>query len=257
MYLVLVVGHLQIIHHVHILDDAHLLFLRGEPSLVVIVEIVGERVGDIIVQVEVAGVRAPHAVRCLMVQQQTERLRLVALVAQPVERQVGDDVRDVALPLNSLAVVNECRVVVVSLACENIPVVEARRIARQVPFPHHAGLIAGFLQQFGEGLLAAVKGARVVGEPVLMTVLAREQAGSRRSRERVGHEALGKPHAMVGYPVDVGGLSKSVVVSADGLVRMVVTHDVDDVHRLFLTVSMAVTVGCVGHRRCYRHACKR
>ena len=179
MDLVLMVGHLQVVDDIHILDDAHLLFLCGESSLIVVVEVVGQGINHVVIKVEVAGVRVPDAVRSLVVEQETEGLRLVALVAHPVYGEVGDDVGDVSLSLYFLAIVDERRIIVVALSGQDVPVVEAGGIARQMPFAHDASLVAGLLQQLWEGLLAAVEGTRVVGESVFMAVLAGEQTGAR------------------------------------------------------------------------------
>ena len=178
--LVLVVGHLEVVDHVHILDDAHFLLLGRQAPLIVVVEIVGKRIGHVVVEVEVARVGTPHAVGGLVVEEQAEGLRLVALVAHPVYGQVGDDVGHVALSLHGLSIVDEGGIVVVALTGEDVPIVEACWVAGEVPLADDAGFVAGLLQQFWKGLLAAVKSARVVGEPILVAVLAREQTGSRR-----------------------------------------------------------------------------
>ena len=185
--LVLVVGHLErqrddgaVFQDVHILDDAHFLLLGRQAPLIVVVEIVGKRIGHVVVEVEVARVGTPHAVGGLVVEEQAEGLRLVALVAHPVYGQVGDDVGHVALSLHGLSIVDEGGIVVVALPREDVPIVEACWVAGEVPLSDDAGFVAGLLQQFWKGLLVAVKGARVVGEPILVAVLAREQTGSRR-----------------------------------------------------------------------------
>ena len=107
-----------------------------------------------------------------MVQQQAERPVGVALVLQPVEGQVGGDVGGVAGDDAALAVIYKGRVVVLALSDEDVPVVEAGRVGGQVPLADDRCLVAGLAQELGEGLLAAVEGAGVVGESVLVAVLA-------------------------------------------------------------------------------------
>ena len=51
-------------------------------------------------------------------------------------------------------------------------------------------------------------------------------------RHRVGHEAVGEPCPVLGYPVDVWRLYEMVVVGTDSLIRVVIAHDVDNVHWL-------------------------
>ena len=62
----------------------------------------------------------------------------------------------------------------------------------------------------------------------------------------VGHEALREDHARIRQPVDVRGLDQAVPVGADGLIRVVVAHDVDDVERFagFLPVCAGFLPVC-------------
>ena len=102
-----------------------------------------------------------------------------------------------------------------------------------MPLAHDGRLVAGPLEQLGEGLLRAVeRGAEgVVGVAVGVGVLAREHAGAARAAQRVGHEAVGEADALIGDAVEVGRRGVTVVVAAHHLRRVVVGHDVEDVHR--------------------------
>ncbi len=50
-----------------------------------------------------------------------------------------------------------------------------------------------------------------------------------RCTDGVGDARMIEPHALLGNPVNIGGLDQAVVVGRDGLVRMVIRHDEDDV----------------------------
>ena len=102
-----------------------------------------------------------------------------------------------------------------------------------MPLAHDGRLVAGPLEQFGEGLLRGVerRAEGVVGVAVGVGVLAREHAGAARTAQRVGHEAVGEAHPFAGDAVEVGRRGVAVVVAAHHLRRMVVGHDVEDVHR--------------------------
>ena len=102
-----------------------------------------------------------------------------------------------------------------------------------MPFSYHGGFVSALLQEFGDGLLAAVEDAVfVVGESVLVAVLAGEQAGPGGAAQGVGHETVGKAASLFGQTVDGGSLHVAAVVRAHRLVRVVVAHDVDYVELL-------------------------
>ena len=173
MNLPFLIGHFKVVDHIHVLHDAHFLEGGGFAGGVVVIE--GFRQGEshVVKGAQVLQIRHPAAVRSLVVQEQAEGL--IGLPAiQPVQRHIGGDVGAVALAHHLFPVPDEDGVVIVALAGEDVPVVEARGIAHQVPFAHHGRLVAARLQQFGQGLLAAVEDAVfVVGEAVLVAVLAR------------------------------------------------------------------------------------
>ena len=191
-----------------------------------------------------------------VVQQQAERFLGIALVLEPVEGQVGGDVGGVAGDDAALAVIYKGGVVVLALSDEDVPVVEAGGVGGQVPLADDSGFVAGLAQELWEGLLAAVEGAGVVGESVLVAVLAGEQAGPAGTADGVGHEALREDHARIRQPVDVRGLDQAVPVGADGLIRVVVAHDIDDVERFagFLPVCFRGILSASGtYRAGYGH----
>ena len=127
---------------------------------------------------QVASIGHPCAVRCLMMQKQTERLAYISPALKPVECKVGSHVGGITLALHFLSVANESGVIIVALSNEHIPMVEACRLRCQVPLANDRSLIALLLQELGECLLAAVERRAVVGETVGEAVLAGEHTGT-------------------------------------------------------------------------------
>ena len=181
--LLLFVSHLQVIDHVHVLDDAHLLLLGSEPSLIIIIECLWQRIFAVIVEVKVTSVGIPHAMWRLMMQQQAERLLLVAFLRKPVQRKIGGDVRDIPLPPDSISIADKVGIVIVALSDKDVPVVKARRDRNKMPFADHGCLISRLLQQLGESLLRRVKPPCVIGESIGMAMFARQHTGTGRAAE--------------------------------------------------------------------------
>ena len=181
VYLILLVGELKVVHKIHILNYRHLLRCRGHSSVVIVVEILGQREIPVAEKPEVAGIGHPCPVRCLVVQQQAERLLLVAYTVEPLYCKVGGYVGGIALAAHCVAIVYECGVIVVALPYQYIPVVEAGRFGNKMPFANDGCLVAALLQQFGECLLRTVETAGIVSESVSVAVLACKHAGTARA----------------------------------------------------------------------------
>ena len=125
------------------LEDAHLVLAgRGGPSRVVVEE--GLRFGNlqVIEGAEVAQGRFPAPVGRLVLAHQHERLVGIALLLEPLEAQVGYDVRSVPDVLNLLAVLLHARVVIRALAIEDFIAVESGRIGLQVPLANQGCAVA-------------------------------------------------------------------------------------------------------------------
>ena len=106
-----------------------------------------------------------------MVIEQREGLVGVA-PAQPVDREVGDQVRDVACMLDALSHFDEQGVVIGPLAGQDFPIVEAGGLGLEVPLADHGCLVTRLSQQLGKGLLRAVEGISVAALAVDVAVLA-------------------------------------------------------------------------------------
>ena len=171
--------------------------------------------------------------RCgrLVLAHQQERLRLVA-VLQPVDARIRDDVGGIALVLHLLAVVDHRRVVVHALARQDVPLVEAGRIGDEVPLADDRRLVAGAVQQLGERDLRAVEPAvGVVVEAVAVGVFPGQDRGPAGPADGIRHDAAVESHPFPGQAIDVRRLDQParIVVSADGLIGMVVAEDEEDV----------------------------
>ena len=110
--------------------------------------------------------------------------------------------------------------------------VETLRIAYQVPFTNHGCLVAILLEKFRESQLVPVKGGRVVDEYVGMTMLAGKHTSTARTTDIVGYKTVCKTYTFITDAVDVRCVDVALVVRTDGLIRMVIAHDIDDVHLL-------------------------
>lgn len=63
-------------------------------------------------------------------------------------------------------------------------------------------------------------------------MLTRENDGSGRGADRVGHEGPVKDHSFFGKPVDVGGLVPVRSIRGDRLVGVIIGKDEENVQRL-------------------------
>ena len=232
MDLILLIGHLEVINNIHILDDAHLLLSRSRPTRIIVVEVFGQRKGHIVVKPQVAGVGHPSTMRRLVMQQEAEGFILVPLVAEPIQRQVSRDVGGIAFDLPLLAIINESRIVVIALTYQDVPIIETGRIGGQVPLPDHRRLVTCLAQQLREGLLRAIKGVLVIDKAILVAMLSRQHAGPAGSTDGIGHKTIGETNAILSDTVDVGCLDVTPIIGTQCLKRMVIRHDVEDVQRL-------------------------
>ena len=62
-----------------------------------------------------------------------------------------------------------------------------------------------------------------------MAVLAGNDRGAARAADGIDGKAVVKPHASFRQPVEIGSLVDLAAVSADGVRRVIITHDVEDV----------------------------
>src|SRR5213078_4593207 len=89
----------------------------------------------------------PGAMRRLVMEHEKEWLDARAM-RDEVDAQIGDDVGDVTPGERGFRRRRvELRTVIDSLPRHNLPAIEPHRIAAEVPFPDHAGIVAAALEQ--------------------------------------------------------------------------------------------------------------
>ena len=98
-----------------------------------------------------------------------------------------------------------------------------------MPFAHNCGLVARLLQKFRQRLLTAVEPDSIVNDSVEMAVLARQDNCSAWRADAVGAETVVESYASGGKSVDIWCLVNSTSIRTDGVRRMVVAHDEDDI----------------------------
>ena len=131
----------------------------------------------------------PLPVRRLVVEHQEEGPVPRAL-ADEVDPEVGDHVGDVAPGVGLLAGRGvEHGVVVDALAGQDLPAVEARRVAPEVPLADHAGVVAGGLEELRHRRLRAVEAVED-GDAVPVGVGAGQDRRPARRADRVRDEGV-------------------------------------------------------------------
>ena len=176
--------HFAVVVERHVFADFHFGESGGLATGVVIVEIGRKFEGFIFEFVQILQFGEPVAVAGFVVHEESEGLVFVARLIEPVNGFVSDNVREVAFYHIGTVGIVEVRVVIVALCGEDVPMVETGGTAHEVPFTDQRGLIAGFLEQLGHGLLRAVEDAvLVVGKSVFVGVLTGEHAGTRGAAE--------------------------------------------------------------------------
>ncbi len=103
-----------------------------------------------------------------MLAHEKKRLIVGTCVFQPIERLIGDKIGDVAIVLARAVFGDELGLVVIPLAWKDAPVVEALRLAHEVPFADDGSLVARGLQEFGQGDLMTIEGIEVIAEVAVL-----------------------------------------------------------------------------------------
>ncbi len=203
-------------------------------------EVVGEGVRDrdlaVGIQAGMPVVRFPGTVRGLVPDQEAPRIAAVER-AEPADGEVGDEVGGVAgfdpEPVGG----QEPGVVVLALVDERVPVVEPLRVVgdpvglavAHVPLADESGPVAGVPQRRDEGRLAGVDRGVEGADPVDVAVGAGQQGRPARCAERVGREEVLEPDPGLADRVDVGRGVDHRPVGADGVGRVVVAEEEQDV----------------------------
>jgi hypothetical protein len=187
----------------------------------------------------VARGRFERCMRGLVREIQEIGLVRVAPVGEPVERIIGELVRDVARLRHGRAIdVEEARTpediarTVIALSRKADPAVEpgARRgaVAAHVPFSDQGGLITCALQPLGEQLGACGQRHIVVDDAVTTHRPPGEQRRPARRTQRGRHERIPEPYAFARQPVHVRGLQLGPY-DPQRIEALIVGDDDDDV----------------------------
>src|SRR6266487_1748987 len=115
------------------IGDAHGRFGRSAgASAIIVIKRVWLWNGHIIVEMSVLLVRLPRTMRCFVVIAEEERL-LLRPILHKINGHVGNEVGRIAFQLLLSACVDENRIVIKALARQDVPVIEASRIAAEMP----------------------------------------------------------------------------------------------------------------------------
>lgn len=174
------------------------------------------------------------------------RLVLGHFVLQDVKDEFGDLVSHVRVRvLDILSVLDELRLVILTLTLQNVPVIETMLGKRiQVVLADDTGVVTISLHGFGERPLAFIERRLTVVvllEAVDVAVLRGHHDGACRAAQRVGDKGFIESHAFVGKSIDMRRVDVHVIVSADCLHRVVIRHHEQDVRllgRIFLLVVL-------------------
>ena len=101
-----------------------------------------------------------------------------------------------------------------------------------MPFTHDRGLVAILLEDLGHGNFRGIETGAVILHAVEVGMLSCLQGCSYWPADRIGYKVPGEFDAFIGEAVDIGGLDKGFIISADSIFIVVVAHDIDDVRAL-------------------------
>ena len=166
-----------------------------------------------------------------------------------VERQIRDDVRHVSAGVGLLT--SSCvehRILIHALAGKDFPFVEAGRVAAKMPLADHASVVAALLQQTRDGHARAVEPVEH-RDAVEVRILASQDCGTARRADGIRGEDAGQERALARQAVEVRRRVDFRPVRADGVRRVVVGHDEDDVGTIGAPRLRPRTRGQEGHER--------
>ena len=123
-----------------------------------------------------------------------------------------------------------------------------------MPFANHSSLVAGLLQKFGDEGHSGVNSLSQSSLPVLVTVKTGHQAGAAGCGQGILDIGLVEAYSFGSQAVHVRSrclAAQGMAVGADGLIGMVIRHDVDDVQPLrgFLALGLRCKGLHCGYRK--------
>ena len=165
---------------------------------------------------------------CFVVHHQEKGLARRTLLHE-LERQIRDDVGRVLAGIGLLACCRvEQRILIRSLSGQDLPFVEAGGIASEVPLPHHPGVVAALLEQPRNrhaGTVEAIEHRHTIE----VRVLSRQDGRPARRADRVRGKDVRQQRTFAGDAVEIRRLVDARAIGPNGVRRVVVGHDEDDV----------------------------
>lgn len=165
--------------------------------------------------------------------EQHERLVFLPAIAQPVEGHVRNDIRHVALYAGIAFAGDEIRVVVITLPGQNFKFIKAFGVVPKVEFAEHGRLIAIIVQDLWKSDVGRIERKDIINFPVDVGVLAGQYSCPGRCTDGIGDRRIREEHALSGEAVDIGRIDQALIVGANGLISMIITHDEYDIGALF------------------------
>src|SRR5262249_53214988 len=161
---------------------------------------------------------------------QVHHERLTAWLLQEFQCVVGQDIRDIAVFLDSLAIYVDRRIVIDALSLETDPAIEtgSRGINRaDVPFAGVSRLVSSVMEQSrpGNQLMAERIVIAVSDYFVRAHVASREIARSARRAQGRGHEGIGEGNAFARDAVDVWSLDERVAGAGQRVESQIIDED--------------------------------
>src|SRR5439155_3061207 len=129
--------------------------------------------------------------------------------------EIGDQIGAITPVLFPLAAIDEDRVVVHSLAGQDVPIVEARGVAGEVPLADHGSLITGVLQFLGNVISLRIERVRQRVNAVPVAVLASQDGGAAWRADRIRAEAIRHANTTAADAIDVGSMIHPAAISGD------------------------------------------
>ena len=172
-----------------------------------------------------------------MMNKEGERFILVTLLEE-LNSVICDEIccvtfLDDILPISFFR--TEFGVIIVALTRKDMIGIEPFRLAKHVPLTNHTGLITSLLKVFTYERSILVNRTIERSLTALMTIHSGHQTGTTGCAERVFYISATEKHSSFSKTVKVWSwslLAQLMSIRADGLIGMVVAHDIDDIPTL-------------------------
>ena len=147
---------------------------------------------------------------------------------QELDTQLRRDFRAMSFDGELLALDKETRVPIHTLTAKHDPAVKAGRIGAEMPFADHSRVVAGSLQVLGDIVSRTIEAVEY-GHAVEVRVLTSEQSGAARGADGIDDEGIDEARSALSQSIDIRRLVHLRTVGRDGMLRVVVREDEEDV----------------------------